>query len=603
MRWLAPLLAALLLLLVSDCLQVRPASADEGWVITTFNAQVDVQRDGVLQITETILVDFGRQRKHGIYRDIPVRYDYDDKRNRVYDFGVDSVTNVEGQRLKYEVIDTGGIKRIKIGDPDREVSGPQSYRITYRLGHVLNPFEGHDELYLNIIGPPGWPVRVEKAAATVTLPADGIQEVTCFQGATTSTEPCRFSHQPRAAAFETTRTLPERENFTIVVSLAKGVVTEPTLKLQNKPRQFADYFEVNPFTVGAALLALAGIVSAIVAAYWSFGRDRRYTSIYYLTDNPAEETPPLFANDPIVVEFQPPDGLRPAQIGLLLDEKADTLDVTATIVDLAVRGYLRITEVQKDNFVSRLFGAKDWQLDRTDKDESGLLPYEVTVLNGLFADGPSVKLSDLKNEFYTYLQSAEKQLYHDAMKRSWFPFRPDWARAVWFGLGVVVIALGIGVIMGLGWLLGAGIVGFPIILGGLLLFALSHNMPRRTALGRELLRRALGFRMYIATAEKDRQKFNEQQNLFSEYLPYAIVFRCVDKWARAFRDIDMTKEVRSWYSGSGPFYAASFSNNLQGFASSVSSTIQSTPGSSGSSGLGGGGSSGGGGGGGGGGSW
>jgi uncharacterized membrane protein len=122
-------------------------------------------------------------------------------------------------------------------------------------------------------------------------------------------------------------------------------------------------------------------------------------------------------------------------------------------------------------------------------------------------------------------------------------------------------------------------------------------------MGREMLRRTLGFRQYIATAEKDRQQFNEQRNLFAEYLPFAIVFGCVDKWARAFQDIDLTETVRTWYSGSGAFQAMAFSSSLQGFASSVSSTLPSTPSSSGSSGFGGGGFSGGGGGGGGGGSW
>jgi len=128
-------------------------------------------------------------------------------------------------------------------------------------------------------------------------------------------------------------------------------------------------------------------------------------------------------------------------------------------------------------------------------------------------------------------------------------------------------------------------------------------MPRRNALGREMLRRALGFRQYIATAEKDRQKFNEQQNLFSEYLPYAIVFRCVDKWARAFEGIDTVAATSSWYAGHDSFTSAEFSRRLNGFASNVSSVIASTPGSSGSSGFSSGGGSGGGGGGGGGGSW
>ena len=47
-------------------------------------------------------------------------------------------------------------------------------------------------------------------------------------------------------------------------------------------------------------------------------------------------------------------------MGLLVDERADTLDVTATIIDLAVRGYLSIEEVPKTGW----FGRRDWRLTR-----------------------------------------------------------------------------------------------------------------------------------------------------------------------------------------------------------------------------------------------
>jgi uncharacterized membrane protein len=130
-------------------------------------------------------------------------------------------------------------------------------------------------------------------------------------------------------------------------------------------------------------------------------------------------------------------------------------------------------------------------------------------------------------------------------------------------------------------------------------------MPRKTREGAELLRRTLGFRHYMEIAEKERQRFAERENMFSEYLPYAIVFGCVEKWARAFSDIDAAAATSSWYTGSslGAFSASDLSSNLSSFSNQVSSTIASTPGGSGGSGFSGGGGSGGGGGGGGGGSW
>jgi uncharacterized membrane protein len=149
---------------------------------------------------------------------------------------------------------------------------------------------------------------------------------------------------------------------------------------------------------------------------------------------------------------------------------------------------------------------------------------------------------------------------------------------------------------------GDGLLGLPVVVGGTLLAMLARTMPRRTAAGREMMRRTLGFAKYIKTAETHQQAFAERANIFTAYLPYAIAFKCVDRWARAFQDIDMQKATATWYAGSSAFDPHSFSSNVSSFSSSVSTVMASTPGGSGGSGFSGG-SSGGGGGGGGGGSW
>ena len=117
-----------------------------------------------------------------------------------------------------------------------------------------------------------------------------------------------------------------------------------------------------------------------------------------------------------------------------------------------------------------------------------------------------------------------------------------------------------------------------------------------------MMRRTLGFAKYMKTAETQQQAFAERANIFTAYLPYAVAFKCVDRWARAFQDIDMQKATGAWYAGSTTFDPGSFSSSVASLSSSVSSAIASTPGGSGGSGFSGG-SSGGGGGGGGGGSW
>jgi uncharacterized membrane protein len=284
-------------------------------------------------------------------------------------------------------------------------------------------------------------------------------------------------------------------------------------------------------------------------------------------------------------------------MGLLLDERADTLDVTATIVDLAVRGYLRITEIEKAHFFSK----KDWQLDRLKEADAALLKYERIVLDGLFAAGSPTKVSDLKNRFYRDLATAKSALYADAVARGWFPSNPSTVRLLWTLGGVAVAVGGIILTVWLGKWLGAGLVGIPVVGLGVLIAIFAKAMPRRTAAGQDALRRTLGFMRYIKTAETEQQAFAERANLFTEYLPYAVAFRCVDRWARAFKDLDMQATTARFYTGTAGFNASTFSSSVSGFSGSISSSISSTPGGSGSSGSGG--SSGGGGGGGGGGSW
>ncbi|MHB9091653.1 MAG: DUF2207 domain-containing protein, partial [Chloroflexota bacterium] len=258
----------------------RPALADEGWVVNSFDAQIEVVSDGSLRILETILADFGSQSKHGIFRDIPVVYDFGDNLDRVYRLDVASVKDAGGRSLKYEVSREGSYLRVKIGDANVTVSGAQTYRIAYTVRDALNGFADHDELYWNVNGQ--WPVRILRTAATVTLPGDGVRQAICYQGSVGSREACRFSNAARSAAFEATRPLPEDEQLTIVVAMPKGLVPEPRPQLERKPREFTEYFETTPLNVGGGLLALAMTFGALGWAWWRHGRDRHYTSVYYL---------------------------------------------------------------------------------------------------------------------------------------------------------------------------------------------------------------------------------------------------------------------------------------------------------------------------------
>ena len=554
------------------------SAADSGWTIDSFRSDITIRPDGSLAILESIDVDFDGLQKHGIFRDIPTRYQYDDTHDRLYRLSVQSVTDAAGRPVTYQV--TGGaVTEIKIGDAGRTVSGKQTYRIRYTVAGALNAFADHDELYWNVNGDQwGVPAALVTASVTTPVPAS-IQKVACFQGPTGSTEPCLPSGGGARAEFAASRALRPGEQLTLVTALSKGAVAVGPPELTDRPRQFADYFSTSPLAIGVALVVLIAGLFGVWRLWWTRGRD---------------QGAPRGA---IVAEYEPPAKLRPAQLGVLVDESADPRDLVATIVDLAVRGYLTITEHAKHG----LFGHPDWTLDKR-KPGDDLLPYEKRLFDGLFADGDSVLLSSLKGKFQPTLKAAEDLLYQDATARGWFVADPSRVRIVYAGLGCATAAVGIGLVFLLGLVLGWGLVGLAVIPVGVALVLMNRAMPARTAAGAALLAQTLGFKRYMDTAETDRAAFAEKEGLFTAYLPYAVMFASVDKWMRAFAGLDTAKAASSFYVGPGPFNALAFSNSFGSFSSTLASTVVSTPAGHGGSGFSGG-FSGGGGGGGGGGSW
>ncbi len=625
------LLLVLLFSAASAFVQGRSAAAQFGAeAIRSFNATYVISSGGLVEVTEEIAWDFAaRTDRHGIFRDLIFREDcpetidpatqlpvYPCPTGYYRTYGLSDVTvqvrradgSFGGVPTKTEdVAGSGGLvyKNIRIGDADKTVSGVQTYRISYRLKNALTEYGDHDEFFWNVTGKE-WDVPVQSARFTFVDATGRADSAVCFEGFR-STKPCTITKPaaPTAAwTFAATRTLQPGEELSIAMRWPANTfpLAEPDY---GRDKRVEDFFEGDALELGAMAGVGAFSVLGLVALWWRVGRDRRYKSLYYLTNDPTEHTRPLFGGPPVVVEFTPPEDLRPAQMGLIIDERADPLDVTATIVDLAVRGYLHITEIPKEG----LFGGTDWNLTKLKEwqGDEALQTYERTILSGLFDSHQERKLSELKNKFYDDLATAQGQLYRDAMQRKWFPAKPGNAKNIWRAIGIGIAIAGVGLAVATGWFAGRALIGLPVILAGLIMaVVLASAMSRRTAKGSEALRRVLGFRLYVATAETRRQEFNEQQGIFARYLPYAIVFGCVDKWSKAFEGLEggEAASVGSFYTGAAIFNAAIFSRSLNNFSSNISSTITSAPSSSGGSGFSGGGSSGGGGGGGGGGgSW
>ncbi|HEY4694489.1 MAG TPA: DUF2207 domain-containing protein [Candidatus Nanoarchaeia archaeon] len=568
------------------------SAASENWVIESFDTLINVQPSGKVAVIETVVVDFGAQEKHGIFRDLPTVYQNE--------AGEKHYTQVEvlelernGAKEKYELINLDNYLRIKIGEADKTISGEQTYKIEYLASGVLTSLADYDELYWNITGN-GWPVLIEAVSATVNLPSSEVLQAACYEGVEGSSIPCISEKRELSASFKSTRLLTEGEGLTIAVGYTKGLVP-----IINVPKPLSIWDKLfKPESILTFIITLAVGTGLVIWFWYQKGRDFWIARRFLGDPKTREAVRPIGGHETVVVEFVPPDNLRPAEIGALLDERADTMDVTATLVDLANRGFLEIKEEPK----KWVFGATDYVLTNKLRDQQGLLDYEKELLDRLFDEADSVKLSALKNKFYKDLVKVKEKLYQNVVDKKFFLENPRSVRLKYslISIGLVVVGAALGWVgfQASGALLVA--LGGGVVLPGILAIILAQSMPARTALGRELYVRVSGYRLFIEKAEKYRQQFFEKKNLFNEVLPYAIMFGMTAKLAKAFEKMGLEPQQPSWYTGAGAFNAYVFGQSMSGFSNSFSKAIASTPSSSGS---GGGGSSGGGFGGGGGGSW
>ncbi len=554
-----------------------PATAQRTLEIPRFHSRVDVERDGSIVVTETITAKFTGS-WNGIFRKVPVKYRTPQGLNWSIRLDLLAVLDDGGRALEHWVTREGHYIKYKIRVPGAQ-DATRTVVIRYRAQNALRHFEEHDELYWNLTGDE-WDVPLGMVSGSVSLP-DGVTGVraTAFNGPYGATlQEAEVGLAGREVTVTMPRPLQYREGVTAVVGWDTGLVARPTALQQ------AAGFLASNWPLGIPFAVFAGMFTL----WWRKGRDPRRL--------------------PVVVQYEPPGKLTPAEAGTLTDERVDLRDITATVVDLAVRGFLRIEEKEE----SALFGlvkSEEFLFHqlRPRGEWAALLPHERKVLEGIFESGKeTVALSDLKDEFYTHLGGIQKAIMDRLLEKKFFRRRPGTTRAAWVTGGI-----------GLGFLVafaGSAASAFfsltpvPFLLAGmasaLIVAVFGWLMPARTVAGARNLERVLGFGEFLERVDRHRfEAIERTPELFERYLPYAMAFGVEQKWAKGFADL-LTRPP-TWYTGTqmGAFNTTSFSRSLSTMSTRTASTMSSSPRSSSGSGFSGGGSSGGGGGGGGGGGW
>jgi uncharacterized membrane protein len=556
-----------LALMIAVLAPPAPAEAQRTLVIERFDATIDVDVDGTILVEEVIRPRFTGS-WNGIYRTIPVQYRTPQGLNYTLRLDIVSITDEAGNELRYESSRQRHYRKLKIWVPGA-ADATRTVRLRYRVPNALRFFDEHDELYWNVTGDE-WDVPIELASAHVRLP-EGVSGVraTAFRGGYGSTEQSAVSIEQDGVHVQTSRGLNFREGITVVVGWNPGVVHRPTAV----ERAASVLYSNLP-------LAIPPLVLLGMYRLWrARGRD------------------PELA--PIATRYEPPDDLTPAELGTLADGKPDMRDITSTIVDLAVRGYLHIAETEDGGFLG-LFSSKDYTftLRKPRGEWAGLKVHETSLLDAMFRVGSdTVSLSDLKNKFYKHLPGLREGLYRDLVTDGLYTSRPDRVRLLYLvGAAVVgvILALAGGALMStFGMQPAAAIVAG--ILSAAIVAAFGWFMPSRTARGTRELEKVLGFQEFLERVEADRmERIVKTPEMFERFLPYAMALGVEDNWAKAFEGI--YREPPQWYSGPGgvhTFHPRSFTSNLGRMSTQAASVMASAPRSSGGSGFSGGSSGGG----------
>lgn len=598
---------------------ISPAQADdddtpEAWKITRYDVTAEAARDGEIRVTTDFDFDFADEQGHGPYVTLPTRQRIEGNPDQWRSFEITDIAaaSPSGAPADVETDTDGGVLAIRVGDEDTDVTGAQSYRISYTISGVVNPdvkASGLDEINWNIIGA-DWQVPIDDVSVTLTGPAPA-QQVACFVGDDPQT-PCSPAPQPGASVTYAADSLGREQPMQIVAGYPVGTFTgaEPVLIKRYHP---GNVIPLTPLsgTLGGALL-LGGVLGLVVAAR-RVGRDRQYVSAAHgyspgrgasfedAGKGPAASVPAT--KQPVAVQFSPPKDARPGELGVLTDESADTEDITATIVDLAVRGYLRIEQIPPEELSEKEAKSKPdaperyrlVKLDATDH----LLDYERAIYDPLFADGDSPTMAELGSESRLLEAGVEgkKELHKRvATDRHWFRMDPSRARGIWLGVGLAITVIGIALTLALGFGLGLGVVGIAVFLVGLATMFTTSVAASRTPDGVAMLQQALGFELYLKTAEAEQLRFEEGKDTFSRYLPYAIAWGCADRWAEIFQDLanqGVELAQPTWLVGANTYLWAAGSSSVldgvSGFAAASSSVMNATSGTAGATGFAGGG--------------
>lgn len=470
----------------------------------SINIALKVERDGRLRVTETVFV----KARSTMTRRAPLRIQAGDDRDRV--FSVRDIT-----------VDGNGSTEIT-GDELVMRLGEGATTVTYTVDGAVIDRGDHQEARWQVAS--GWDVEVVFLRASFIAP-DPPETVVCLAGALGSTSPCEAAATDHGQVLRVVQqNLKPGNRIDLSVGLPAGTV--PANARFDSASTKASAFAMTTVS-GAGLGVLTLLVLGGFLVLWlARGRDTKALA----TDiGPVD----VLLREGDRVSFASPDGVLPGQVGTVVDERVDSADVVATVIDLAVRNYLWISERDKD-----------WLVVRRNAPDDALTGYERAVLDALLPEGKDqVAVSELRQSTVD-LRPVRDALYTDVVARNWFTHRPDRERGRWAMVGIGLIAAGVAATVVLALTIGHALLGLALVIGGVAVFLGARWMPARTRRGSVLVQQVRGLLTYLHTAEPESIPDSDRELVFSRSLPYAVVLGNPEQWLSRFAESGLY-----WYEG------------------------------------------------------
>ncbi|MFT6396305.1 MAG: hypothetical protein ACJAYU_001048 [Bradymonadia bacterium] len=516
------------------CLLPAHAAAER---VESFDAVLTVQADGVVTVQETIVYDFEDAWRPGIFRDLSTRFERNGA-DVLLEYDILGVTDGVGRSQPFHVESLGPIERIVIGDTQRLTTGRESYIILYTSRGGLRANDGAVELAWHVNGT-DWAVPIDSLSAEVRVLSLASSSVSahCLLGGYGEFGGECVRSVGGALRFEASETIPAGSAMALTASFLSNFITPPSTIERSTSGALA---RLEWWMLGPLIMFLALILRMTMAGRRSAGR-RGGTRV------------------------APPARLRPAQAGVIWDDRFDMDDLVATLIDLAVRGHIEISQ-DPVRQRSRL-GARQFRMTRRTQLGDPLEPYEELLIEAIFELSNSILTSNLRNRLYTDLQKIEDAVYASVVPRA-FSENPRLVQRRYGTLSGVLIVLGLFSLA----------LSFPyareiaLAMGssGVVALLMARWMPGRTHRGARIRSELWGLRNHLELAV-ERSDLDD----FELLLPFAIVLGAADPWIGGFRG---SRDRTAWLELShGQQRAAGLGDSIGRFAREVSLHMRTQP--------------------------